>query len=192
MTPLSESLLESVAAAAVREGLADAIFTRLSSPIGRLLVVQGPEGLVRIAFPEEAEDHVLAEVAGALGPNVIGSERELAGERDALSEYLEGDLESLDLPVDLRLAHAPFRRAVLEQLREVPRGETVSYGQLAARAGNPKASRAVGTACARNPVPIVVPCHRVLPSGGGIGNYAGGTARKLALLELEGITPPRP
>jgi methylated-DNA-[protein]-cysteine S-methyltransferase len=186
MTPLPESLLESVAAAAVREGLADAIFTRLSSPLGRLLVVQGPEGLVRIAFSEEAEDRVLAEVASLLGPNVIGSDRELAGERDALSEYLEGDATTLTLPVDLRLAHAPFRRAVLEKLRDVPRGETVSYGELAARAGSPKASRAVGTACARNPVPIVVPCHRVLPSTGKLGSYAGGPERKRALLTLEG------
>jgi methylated-DNA-[protein]-cysteine S-methyltransferase len=191
MTPLPESLLESVAAAAVREGLADAIFTRLSSPLGRLLVVQGPEGVVRVAFPEEAEDHVLAEVAAALGPNVIGSDRELASERDALSGYLEGDATSLTLPVDLRLAHAPFRRAVLENLREVPRGETVSYGELAARSGNPRASRAVGTACARNPVPIVVPCHRVLPSTGKLGNYAGGPERKRVLLGLEGVVTSR-
>ncbi|MDA0165060.1 methylated-DNA--[protein]-cysteine S-methyltransferase [Solirubrobacter ginsenosidimutans] len=188
MTPLPESLLESVAAAAVREGLADAIFTRLSTPLGKLLVVQGPEGLARIAFPEEAEDHVLAEIASVFGPNVIGSDRELTGERDALSEYLEGDATTLELPVDLRLARAPFRRAVLERLRQVPRGETVSYGELAARAGNPKASRAVGTACARNPVPIVVPCHRVLPSTGRLGNYAGGPERKRTLLALEGIT----
>jgi methylated-DNA-[protein]-cysteine S-methyltransferase len=187
MTPLSESLLESVAAAAVREGLADAIYTRLSTPLGKLLVVQGPDGLARIAFPEEAEDHVLAEIASVFGPNVIGSDRELTGERDALSEYLEGDATTLDLPVDLRLARAPFRHAVLEKLREVPRGETVSYGELAARAGNPKASRAVGTACARNPIPIVVPCHRVLPSTGKLGNYAGGPERKRTLLALEGV-----
>ena len=82
--------------------------------------------------------------------------------------------------------HAPFRRAVLEKLREVPRGQTVSYGELAARAGNPRASRAVGSACARNPIPIVVPCHRVLPSTGKLGNYGGGPERKRALLELEG------
>jgi methylated-DNA-[protein]-cysteine S-methyltransferase len=186
MTPLPESLLESVAAAAVREGLADAIFTRLNTPIGRLLVVQGPKGLVRIAFEGEPEDHVLAQVASALGPNVIGSDRELSTQRDALSEYLEGDATTLELPVDLRLARAPFRRAVLERLRQVPRGETVSYGELAARAGNPKASRAVGTACALNPVPIVVPCHRVLPSTGKLGNYAGGPERKRTLLALDG------
>jgi methylated-DNA-[protein]-cysteine S-methyltransferase len=189
MTPRSDSLLESVAAAAVREGLADAIYTRLNTPLGRLLVVQGPEGLVRIAFEGEPEDRVLAEVVSALGPNVIGSDRELATERDALSEYLEGDATTLTLPVDLRLMVAPFRRAVLEKLREVPRGQTVSYGELAARSGNPKAARAVGTACARNPIPIVVPCHRVLPGTGRLGNYGGGPERKRVLLELEGVLP---
>ena len=187
MTPLPESLLESVASAAVREGLADALFTRLSTPIGRLLVVSGPAGIVRVAFEGEREDVALAEVAAALGPNVIGSDRELASSRDALSAYFEAG-EPLTLPVDLRLAAAPFRRAVLERLREVPLGETVSYGELAARAGNPKAARAVGTACARNPVPVVVPCHRVLPSTGKLGAYAGGPERKRALLDLEGAT----
>jgi methylated-DNA-[protein]-cysteine S-methyltransferase len=190
MTPLPDTLLESLAAAAVREGLADAVFTRLNTPLGRLLVVQGPSGLVRIAFESESEDVALAEVAAALGPRVIASDRELAVERDALSGYLEGDTTTLDLPVDLQLMPAPFRRLVLETLhREVPRGQTVSYGELAARAGNPRAARAVGTACARNPIPLVVPCHRVLPGSGGIGNYGGGPERKRALLELEGVLP---
>lgn len=189
MTPLPESLLESVAAAAVREGLADAIFTRLNTPLGRLLVVQGPSGIIRIAFETEREDAVLAEIARTLGPNVIASDRELAPARDALSAYLEGDATQLELPVDLRLTTAPFRRVVLEELRSVPRGQTVSYGELARRAGNPRASRAVGSACARNPVPIVVPCHRVLPNTGRLGNYGGGPERKRVLLELEGAIP---
>jgi methylated-DNA-[protein]-cysteine S-methyltransferase len=192
MSPLPQSLLESVAAEAVREGLADAIFTRLPTPIGRLLVVNGPSGLVRIAFESESEDTALAEVARLLGPRVIASDRELASERDALSEYFEGDASELALPVDLRLMQAPFRRAVLEKLRSVPRGQTVSYGELAARAGNPRAARAVGTACAHNPIPIVVPCHRVLPGTGRLGNYAGGPERKRVLLELEGSTSLRP
>jgi methylated-DNA-[protein]-cysteine S-methyltransferase len=193
MSPLPESLLEAVASAAVREGLADAVFTRLSTPIGRLLVVQGPDGIVRVGFEEEPEDEVLAGVAGRLGPRLVASDRELAATRDKLSAYLEGDDDTLDLPVDLGLVQAPFRRSVLETLhREVHRGDVVTYGRLAERSGRPKAYRAAATACARNPVPIVVPCHRVLPSGGGIGNYAGGTARKLALLELEGITALRP
>jgi methylated-DNA-[protein]-cysteine S-methyltransferase len=191
MTPLPESLLESVAAAAVAEGLVDAVFTRLNTPIGRLLVVHGPQGLIRIGFQEEPEDRALAEVASLLGPRIVASDRELAGERDALSAYFEGDTAELALPVDLRLMAAPFRHRVLEELRtSVRRGETVTYGELAARAGNPKASRAVGSACARNPLPIVVPCHRVLPGSGGIGNYAGGPERKRALLALEGITSP--
>jgi len=189
MTPLPDTLLEAVASAAVREGLADAIFTRLNSPLGRLLVVQGARGIVRIGFEEEAEDAVLAEVAGRLGPRIVGSDRELAVTRDTLSAYLEGEGDTLELPVDLELVHAPFRHKVLETLHDtVARGEVVTYGALAARSGNAKAFRAAATACARNPVPLVVPCHRVVPSGGGIGNYGGGPARKRALLTLEGVT----
>jgi methylated-DNA-[protein]-cysteine S-methyltransferase len=189
MTPLPDTLLEAVASAAVREGLADAIFTRLSTPIGRLLVVQGERGIVRIGFEEEAEDGLLAEVAGRLGPRIVASDRELAVTRDTLSAYLEGDEDTLALPVDLELVHAPFRHKVLETLHDtVARGEVVTYGKLAERSGNAKAFRAAATACARNPVPLVVPCHRVVPSGGGIGNYGGGVRRKEALLRLEGIT----
>ncbi len=184
---LPASLLEAVASAAVREGLADAVFTRLHTPIGKLLVVTGPRGVVRVGFEEEPEDLVLAEVAGALGPRVVGSDVETASVRDALSAYLEGDAPSLDVPVDLGLVRAPFRRAVLETLHDtVGRGEVVTYGGLAARSGRPNAFRAAATACARNPVPIVVPCHRVLPGSGGIGNYGGGPDRKRALLTLEG------
>ena len=187
MTPLSDSLLEAVASAAVREGLADAVFTRLETPIGRLLVVQGPHGIVRVGFEEEPEDGVLAEVAARLGPRVLASDRELATTRDALLAYLEGDEDRLELPVDLGLVGAPIRRQVLETLhREVGRGDVVTYGALAERSGRPRAFRAAATACARNPVPIVVPCHRVVPGSGGIGNYGGGAARKRVLLELEG------
>ena len=187
MTPLPESLLEAVASAAVREGLADAVFTRLSTPIGRLLVVQGREGVVRGGFEEEPEDRVLAEVAAGLGPRILASDRELAATRDTLDAYFAGEGDPQAVPVDLALVAAPFRHAVLETLHDsVPRGEVVTYGALAQRAGNPRAFRAAATACARNPIPILVPCHRVLPSGGGIGNYGGGPARKRALLELEG------
>jgi len=187
MTPLPESLLEAVASAAVREGLADAVFTRLSTPIGRLLVVQGREGVVRVGFEEEPEDRVLAEVAAELGPRILASDRELAATRDTLDAYFAGEGDPQAVPVDLALVAAPFRHAVLETLHDsVPRGEVVTYGALAQRAGNPRAFRAAATACARNPIPILVPCHRVLPSGGGIGNYGGGPARKRALLELEG------
>ena len=192
MTPLSESLLEAVAAAAVREGLADAVFTRLSTPIGRLLVVQGQQGVVRVGFEEEPEDRVLAQVAARLGPRIVGSDRELVATRDALDAYFAGEGDPQCLPFDLTLVPAPFRHTVLETLHDsVPRGQVVTYGKLAARAGNPRAHRAAATACARNPVPIVIPCHRVVPSAGGIGSYGGGPERKRALLELEGALSAR-
>jgi methylated-DNA-[protein]-cysteine S-methyltransferase len=192
MTPLPDTLLEAVASAAVREGLVDAVFTRLNTPIGRLLVVQGENGIVRVGFEEEPEDHVLAEVAAGLGPRILASDRELSATRDTLDAYFAGEGDPHDLPVDLSLVAAPFRHAVLETLHDsVPRGEVVTYGALAQRAGNPRAFRAAATACARNPIPIVVPCHRVLPSSGGIGNYGGGPARKRALLELEGAISPQ-
>ena len=191
-TTLSAAFRESLAAAAVREGLLDAAFTRVATPIGRLLVVQGAAGIVRVGFEEDPEDRLLAEVAAGLGPRILASDRELAPVRDALEAYFEGESDPLALPVDLRLAGAPFRRAVLETLhRDVGRGATISYGALASRSGHPRAARAVGTACARNPVPIFVPCHRVVPSAGGIGSYGGGPERKLALLELEGAPPER-
>jgi len=192
MTPLPAELLESLASAAVREGLADAIFTRLASPIGRLLVVAGPEGICRIAFEEEPEDAALAGVAARLGPRVLPSDAALATVREALGDYLEGGsaapLAALD--VDLGCVRSPFRRTVLQALRrEVGPGATTRYGTLAASVGHPGAARAVGTTMARNPVPIVVPCHRVLPSSGGIGAYGGGPERKRALLALEDALP---
>ena len=187
MTPLSEQFLDRLASAAVQEGLADAVYTTLKTPIGPLLVVQGERGVLRIAFEGEPEDVTLAGVAAGVGPRIVRSDRELAATRDTLSAYLEGDDDTLALPVDLALAHGPFRRAVLDTLhREVHRGEVVTYGELAAQAGNPRAVRAVGTACATNPVPIVVPCHRVLPASHKLGNYGGGPDRKRALLTLEG------
>jgi methylated-DNA-[protein]-cysteine S-methyltransferase len=193
MTPLPDHVLESVAAEAVREGLADALFTRVATPIGRLLVVSGRSGIVRVGFEEESEDRVLAAVASNLGPRILRTDRELADVRDALQAYLEGDRATdLELPYDLSLVGSDFRRRVLQTLaRDVRRGDVIRYGQLAARVGHPGAARAAGTACATNPVPIVVPCHRVLPSTGGVGNYGGGAARKIQLLELEGALPPR-
>jgi methylated-DNA-[protein]-cysteine S-methyltransferase len=193
MIPLPDTLLESVAAAAVREGLADAVFTRLRTPIGRLLVVQGSAGVVRVGFEDEPEDRVLGEVAAHLGPRIVSSDRELADARDTLEAYFSGEGDPHSLPVDLSLVAAPFRRSVLATLHdEIARGEVVTYGALARRAGNARAYRAAATACARNPVPILVPCHRVLPASGGIGEYGGGVERKRALLELEGsLSSPR-
>jgi methylated-DNA-[protein]-cysteine S-methyltransferase len=187
MTPLSDAFLDRLASAAVSEGLADAVYTTLSTPIGPLVVVQGPHGVLRIAFEGEPLDETLAGVAAGVGPRIVHSDRELATTRDTLSAYLEGDDDRLGLPVDFSLVGGPFRRAVLETLhRDVHRGEVVTYGALARRAGNPRAVRATGTACATNPIPIVVPCHRVLPASGRLGNYGGGPERKRVLLTLEG------
>jgi len=186
---LSSQLLDAITSAAVREGLADAVYTHLRTPIGTLLIVQGERGVVRVGFPEEREDVLLAEVAGCVGPRVVASDRELGATRDAVSAYFEGEDETLDVPVDMSLVRSGFRRAALQALRdEVHAGEVVTYGALAARIGHPKAARAVGSACATNPVPIIVPCHRVLPGSGGVGSYGGGPERKRRLLAHEGAT----
>lgn len=184
---LSDHLLEAVADSAVAEGLADAIYTSVDTPIGALLLVQGPRGIVRIGFGEQDTDGQLAAVAAHLGPRLVASRRHLHEAAGRVAAYLEGDVPELGLPFDLSLAGTGFRREALEALaRTTAPGETVTYAELAARAGRPRAIRAAGTACATNPVPLVVPCHRVVPSSGGIGNYGGGVERKLRLLELEG------
>ena len=191
MTPLPQALLESVAAEAVREGLADALYTRVRTPIGDLLVVTAEGGaVVRVGFHEDPDDVILAGVAAGIGPRVVRSDAELAIVREALEAFFEeGSHTELNVPYDLRLMRSPFRRVVLEELARTHRGETLRYGELATRVGNPKAARAVGTACATNPIPIIVPCHRVLPSTGGVGSYGGGPPRKVQLLEIEGALP---
>jgi methylated-DNA-[protein]-cysteine S-methyltransferase len=186
---LPDAVLERLGSAAVAEGLADAVYGATDSPIGRLLVVQSARGVCRIGFAEEPEETILDDIARRLGPRVVRSSAETATAREELEAYLEGDRASFDLPVDLSLARSPFQLDVLTELRRVPRGEVTTYGTLAARIGRPGAVRATGTALGRNPVPIVVPCHRVVPSSGGVGNYGGGAERKRALLALEGALP---
>jgi methylated-DNA-[protein]-cysteine S-methyltransferase len=186
---LPAALLDSIASAAVREGLVDAVYTRLDTPIGKLLIVQGERGVVRVGFPEEPDDALLAQVAARLGPRIVASDGELAHTRDVVSAYFDGVDERLDLPVDLSLVRSDFRRTALTALRaDVGPGQVVTYGTLAAKVGHPKAARAIGSACATNPVPIIVPCHRVLPGSGGVGSYGGGPERKRRLLAHEGAT----
>jgi methylated-DNA-[protein]-cysteine S-methyltransferase len=196
---LSQPMLDRLAAAAVAEGLADAVYTRLKTPIGTLTIVQGEHGVVRVGFDEEDVGTLLAEVAAGVGPRIVASDRELAATRDAVAGYFEGEDERLDLPVDLALVRSPFRRSALEELRRVGAGEVVTYGELARRIAHPRAARAVGSACATNPVPIIVPCHRVVPGSGGVGSYGGGPEIKRRLLAHEGArvrdraaTAPRP
>jgi len=183
---VKKDLLEGVAAAAWDEGLADAVYSIARTSIGPLLVVETHQGVCRVGFPEEPEDVTLAAVARDLGPRIVRSDKITNETNEQLAAYLEGDLERIERPVDFSLVHAPFRRTVLGRLLEIPRGEVATYGELARRAGKPRAARAAGSACATNPVPISVPCHRVVPGSGGVGNYGGGPDRKWFLLGLEG------
>lgn len=159
---------------------------RLDTPIGPLLVAVSADGLVRVAFgPEEA---VLEELVRAVSPRVVELPRRTDAARRQMEEYFAGHRTRFELQLDWRLARG-FRRAVLEHLyADVPLGRVVSYRELALAAGSPGASRAVGSAMATNPLPIVVPCHRVLRTGGALGGYGGGLDAKRWLLAHEGIT----
>jgi methylated-DNA-[protein]-cysteine S-methyltransferase len=169
---------------AVDEDLLDVAYRDLDTPLGRLLLAATPAGLVRVAFPVEDADAVLASLADQVSPRVLRAPGRLDEVARELDEYFAGRRHAFDVPVDLQLARG-FRRAVLEKLVDVPYARTVSYAQLAARTGSPRAVRAVGTACALNPVPLVVPCHRVVRSDGTPGSYRGGPDAKRRLLALE-------
>jgi methylated-DNA-[protein]-cysteine S-methyltransferase len=177
--------LAAVLARADADGLVDVAYATTDSPVGRLLVATTPAGLVRLAFPREDDDEVLGDLARRVSPRVLESPTRLDEVRRELDEYFAGGRDHFELPLDWQLSGG-FRRTVLERLyAEVEYGRTVSYLELATMVGNPKASRAVGTAMATNPIPIVVPCHRVLRTGGQLGGYGGGLPAKITLLELE-------
>jgi methylated-DNA-[protein]-cysteine S-methyltransferase len=177
-----------IAAALARaesEDLVDVAYTVTDSPIGPLLVAATPAGLVRLGFQTEDQDHILDDLADRVSPRVLEAPARLDETRRELDEYFEGRRDHFDLSLDWQLSHG-FRKTVLERLyADVGYGHTVSYLDLATMVGNPKASRAVGTAMATNPIPIVVPCHRVLRTGGNLGGYGGGLPVKVKLLELE-------
>ncbi len=170
---------------AAGEGLVDVAVGSTDSPIGRLFLATTDAGLVRVGFEREDDDAIVEELARRLGPRVVRSPRQVDPVRRELDEYFAGRRNHFDLPLDWRLSSG-FRRLVLERLfAEVGYGRTVSYMELATIVGNPKASRAVGTAMATNPIPIVIPCHRVLRTGGQLGGYGGGLETKVKLLALE-------
>lgn len=172
--------------AARREGIVDAATITLDTPVGRLMVVAAGDVIVRVAFDVEDHDLVLAELAGSIGARIVAVETPvLATARTQLEGYFAGDRTTFDLPIDLRLAKGPFRREVLGHLLKIPVGHTRTYAELAVIAGRPRAIRAVGSGCASNPVPVLVPCHRVLRTGGELGGYLGGVQRKRWLLEHE-------
>lgn len=171
-------------AAAAEHQLLDVAYTVISSPVGELLLAATPAGLVRVGFGIEGHDAVLAQLAERVSPRVLEAPERLAEPVRQLAEYFAGTRKRFDLPLDLRLATG-FRRTVVEHLPDIGYGATTSYATLAALAGSPGAVRAAGTACARNPLPVVVPCHRVVRSDGKIGNYLGGSEAKAALLAME-------
>lgn len=163
--------------------LLDVAYRTLDTAVGRLLLATTSIGLVRVAFLDVDAD-ALEQLAQRISPRILHAPARLDVAATEIDEYLAGRRTGFDLPLDLRLAGG-FRRQVIEQLREIGYGCRESYASVAAAVGNPRAVRAVGSACARNPLPLVIPCHRVVRTDGSIGQYAGGMAAKATLLELE-------
>jgi methylated-DNA-[protein]-cysteine S-methyltransferase len=177
-------LHERLTAAAEREGLLDLAYRTLDSPVGPLLLAATERGLVKVAFDRQGHDAVLAGLAETVSPRILRAPARLDQVTRQLDEYFTGGRRQFDVPLDFRLARG-FRLSVLEHLPEIGYGHTESYAQVATAAGSPKAVRAVGTACALNPLPLVVPCHRVVRSDGSYGQYAGGEEAKRILLAME-------
>jgi methylated-DNA-[protein]-cysteine S-methyltransferase len=182
----SRRAAETVAARARRAGLVDVGYANVESPVGRLLVATTREGLVRVEFVEDAIDVVLDELAADLSPRVLESAAMTDSVRRELDAYFEGRLRGFRTRIDWSLVSPGFFRRVLEATARIPFGAVSTYGSIAKIAGSPRAARAAGNALHDNPVPIVVPCHRVVPSSGGIGKYGGEEWRKAYLLRLEG------
>ncbi|MDQ3030437.1 MAG: methylated-DNA--[protein]-cysteine S-methyltransferase [Actinomycetota bacterium] len=183
-TEAQRRLHNRLAAAATKAGILDVAYRTVDTPLGALLLAATEEGLVRVAYGIQDHDKVLEQLASRVSPRVLRAPARLDLAAQQIEEYFAGRRTGFDLPLDLRLS-AGFRRNVLTHLPEIPYGKTASYAELAAAAGHPKAVRAVGTACAMNPLPIVVPCHRVVRSDGTAGQYVGGTDAKQLLLTLE-------
>ncbi|WP_028267929.1 methylated-DNA--[protein]-cysteine S-methyltransferase [Arthrobacter sp. MA-N2] len=177
-------LHDRLAAEAAERHTLDIAYRTLDSPIGHLLLAATERGLVRVAFDVEDHDAVLQLLAEKLSPRILFSPARLDSAARELDEYFAGSRRSFDLPLDFSLSRG-FRLSVLEHLPRIAYGHTESYAQVALAAGSPRAVRAVGSACATNPLPVIVPCHRVVKSDGSFGNYLGGTAAKRTLLALE-------
>ncbi|MBF0660177.1 MULTISPECIES: methylated-DNA--[protein]-cysteine S-methyltransferase [unclassified Rhodococcus (in: high G+C Gram-positive bacteria)] len=165
-------------------GLLDVAYRVVDTPVGPLLLASTTVGLVKVAFVAEGEDAVLDELARQIGPRILDAPARFDDAVRQLDEYFGGTRTAFDLPLDFRLATG-FRREVISRLADIEYGRTASYADVAASAGSPRAVRAVGTACAKNPLPVVLPCHRVVRTDGGLGQYAGGVEAKQILLRLE-------
>jgi methylated-DNA-[protein]-cysteine S-methyltransferase len=173
-----------LAAAADRDGLLDIAYRTVDSPVGLLLLAATERGLIRVAYASEDHGSVLQQLADKVSPRILAAPGRLDVAARELDEYFAGARRDFDLPLDWRLTGG-FRGTVLQHLPEIGYGQTASYATVAGLAGSPKAVRAVGTACAKNPLPVVIPCHRVVRSDGAMGGYLGGAAAKRLLLDLE-------
>ena len=180
----ARTLRDRLAAAAQAEGVLDVAYRTVDTPVGPLLLAATDVGLVRVAYAGEDHDKVLQTLADRISPRILRAPARLDTMARELEEYFAGRRRRFDVPLDWRLT-AGFRGSVLHRLPEIGYGQTASYAAVAKLAGRPKAFRAVGTACATNPLPVVVPCHRVIPSAGGVGFYLGGVDAKRTLLTLE-------
>jgi methylated-DNA-[protein]-cysteine S-methyltransferase len=188
----AEDARRSARAAAARAdaaGLVDVAVARLESPVGPLVGALTLRGLVTLEYADDREEAILRRLAAEVSPRVLEVPARLDPVRRALDDYFEGRLRRFDLPIDWSMTHG-FTRRVLQRTAAIPYGGTLSYAQVAEEVGHPRASRAAGNALGANPIPIVIPCHRVLRSGGRIGGYGGGVDRKRFLLRLEGVDPP--
>jgi len=185
-TPTTVTAIDEFKARAAHEGLLDVAYTTTDSPFGRLLLAQTKRGLVRVGLPNQDPDALLADLAARVSPRVLEAPAELDEVRRELDLYFAGKLDRFDLPLDWRLSSG-FRQRVLRAIDRIPYGQTRTYTEMARKAGNERAVRAAGSACGSNPIPLVVPCHRVLRTGGALGGYGGGLPMKQSLLELEGV-----
>lgn len=183
------ALRAGLATRADEQDLLDIAYRIVDSPHGSLLVAATPAGLVRVAFELEDHDTVLDALAAAISPRILESGTRTDRVARQLDEYFAGDRRSFDLEVDLQLVGG-FRRQVVAHLADIAYGQTASYADVARATGNPNAVRAVGSACSHNPIPVVLPCHRVVRSDGTIGQYLGGTETKAALLAMEAFAVP--
>ncbi len=186
-----EIAIDGFTARAAGEGLLDVAYTTADSPFGPLLLAQTRRGLVRVGLPNQDADELLVDLAERISPRVLEAPAQLDAARRELDLYFGGKLDHFDLPLDWRLSGG-FRQRVLRAISRIPYGQTRSYTEMARKAGNERAVRAAGTACGSNPIPLVVPCHRVLRTGGALGGYGGGLPMKRALLELEGVLDESP
>lgn len=184
-TPVDlDALHARLATAAQHEGILDIAYRLVDSPVGALLIAATEHGLVRVAYASEGHDTVLQSLADRISPRILLAPARLDTAARQFDEYFAAKRREFSLPLDWRLS-AGFRNTVLRHLPEIGYGHTASYAAVARLAGNPKAVRAVGSACATNPLPVVVPCHRVVRSDGALGGYLGGVEAKRILLTLE-------